>query len=67
MPVQYWQVHKIFSRKIIMENYFDPEKDTEKDLEEAFDLRFWESQHGHVVTCINCTVVVEGENLTVIK
>ena len=50
-----------------MENYFDPEKDTEKDLEEAFDLRFWESQHGHVVTCINCTVVVEGENLTVIK
>ena len=32
-------------------NYFDPEKDTEKDLEEAFDLRFWESQHGHVVTC----------------
>ena len=55
-------------KKIIMENYFDSEEDTEKDLEEACDLGFWENKNGNVVTCATkCTAVADGENLTVIK
>ena len=54
-------------KKIIMENYFDSEEDTEKDLEQACYEWYWESQHGHIVTCAKCTAVADGENLTVIK
>ena len=53
--------------KKIVKDYFDHEENTEKELEEAWDLGFWESEHGHVVTCTKCTAVVEEENLTVIK
>lgn len=54
--------------KIVKEIYFfDQGEDMEKDFEEAWDLGFWESENGNVVTCTKCTAVVEGENLTVIK
>ena len=53
--------------KKIVKDYFDPEEDTEKDLEEACDLGFWESKNGHVVTYTKCTAVAEGENLKVVE
>ena len=55
--------------KKIVETYldFDPEENTEKELEEAYDLGFWESKNGHVVTCAKCTAVAEEENLMVVK
>lgn len=56
--------------KKIVKDYFDPEENEEnmeKELEEACDLGFWESENGHVVTYTKRTAVAEGENLTVVK
>ena len=55
--------------KIVKEVYFSDqgEEDMKEELEEAWDLGFWESKNGNVVTCTKCTAIVEGENLTVIK
>ena len=53
--------------KKIVKDYFDPEENTEEELEKACDLWFWESKHGHVVTYAKCTAVAEEENLTVVK
>ena len=56
-------------KKIVKEVYFfdQGEEDTEEEFEEAWDLGFWESKNGNVVTCTKCTAVAEEENLTVIK
>ena len=53
--------------KKLVKDYFDPEENTEEELEEAWDLWLWESKHGHVVTCAKCTAVADEEKLTVIK
>lgn len=56
-------------KKIVKEIYFfdQGERDMKEELEEAWDLGFWESENGNVVTCTKCTAVAEGENLTVVK
>lgn len=51
---------KLF-RKIIKEKYFDPEKDTKEDFEEACEQWFWESQYEDIVTCLKYHVLTEEE------
>lgn len=54
-------------KKIVRENYFDPEEDTEEDLKDACLLTLWESKHGDVVKYSKCTAVADGENLIVVR
>ena len=53
--------------KKIVKDYFDPEENTEEELEKALDLGFWKSKRGDVVIYTKRTAVAEEENLTVIN
>ena len=53
-------------KKIVRENYFDPEEDTDEDLKDACAMQFWESKYGDVVKYLKYTAKIEEENLTIV-
>lgn len=50
---------KLFKK--IVKSYFDPEKDTKEDFEEACNKGFWESKHEDIIAYSKHQVLTEDE------